>query len=73
LTLKAGFYKNIESGQTGFDDAPYYLYLDAPESVLEWDLQKPMTGYSLGFAYPTYFTRFFKKEVALTPTAFCNQ
>ena len=29
-------------------------------------------AYSLGFNYPTYFTRFFKKETGITPTDFRN-
>lgn len=30
-------------------------------------------AYSIGFGYPTYFTRFFRKETGMTPTAFRNQ
>lgn len=30
-------------------------------------------GYSLGFEYPTYFTRFFKKETGITPLVFRRQ
>jgi AraC family transcriptional regulator, transcriptional activator of pobA len=30
-------------------------------------------GYDLGFAYPAYFTRFFKKETGVTPSAFRHQ
>lgn len=59
LALKAGFYKNVDYGQTDFDDAQYYLYFDAPESVLEWDLQKPMTGYSI-FISPKIFDKYAK-------------
>ena len=30
-------------------------------------------AYALGFEYPTYFTRFFKKETGITPTVFRQQ
>ncbi|KIC94243.1 helix-turn-helix domain-containing protein [Flavihumibacter solisilvae] len=30
-------------------------------------------AYSLGFDYPTYFTRFFRKETGITPKVFRNQ
>lgn len=30
-------------------------------------------AYTLGFDYPTYFTRFFKKETGITPTVFRQQ
>ncbi|MBS1582532.1 MAG: AraC family transcriptional regulator [Bacteroidetes bacterium] len=30
-------------------------------------------AYSLGFEYPTYFTRFFRKETGITPTVFRSQ
>jgi len=30
-------------------------------------------AYALGFEYPTYFTRFFKKETGITPTVFRHQ
>lgn len=30
-------------------------------------------AYNLGFDYPTYFTRFFKKETGITPNIFRNQ
>jgi AraC-like DNA-binding protein len=59
LAIKAGFYKNVDYGQTDFDDAQYYLYFDPPESVLEWDLQKPMTGYSI-FISPKIFDKYAK-------------
>jgi AraC family transcriptional activator of pobA len=30
-------------------------------------------AYALGFEYPTYFTRFFKKETGITPTVYRQQ
>lgn len=37
------------------------------------DLTVSQIGYSLGFEYPTYFTRFFKKKTGITPNNFRNQ
>lgn len=37
------------------------------------DLTVSQIGYSLGFEYPTYFTRFFKNKTGVTPNNFRNQ
>ncbi|MEZ5427896.1 MAG: helix-turn-helix domain-containing protein [Pyrinomonadaceae bacterium] len=45
----------------------------AKEKLRNRRLTVSQIGYSLGFEYPTYFTRFFKKKTGMTPTEFRNQ
>lgn len=59
LALKLDFDKNVDYGQTDFDDSKSYLYFDAPDSRLEWDLEKPMTGYNI-FISPKIFDKYAK-------------
>lgn len=46
---------------------------EAKRKLRQSDLTISEVAYSLGFEYPTYFTRFFRKETGLTPTGFRNQ
>lgn len=45
----------------------------AKEKLLQTDLPVSTIAYDLGFNYTTYFTRFFKKEIGITPTEFKQQ
>lgn len=47
LAIKLDFDKNLNYGQTDFDNAESLLYFDAPNNNIEWDLEKPMTGYNI--------------------------
>lgn len=50
-----------------------YVIQVAKAKLRESDMTVSEIAFSLGFEYPTYFTRFFKKEVGITPTEFRNQ
>lgn len=45
----------------------------AKNKLLKTALSVSEIAYSLGFEYPTYFTRFFRKETGLSPKDFRNQ
>lgn len=42
----------------------------AKSKLRQTELSVSEIAYSLGYEYPTYFTRFFKKETGITPTVF---
>ncbi|MBN9379122.1 MAG: AraC family transcriptional regulator [Chitinophagaceae bacterium] len=50
-----------------------YIIQIAKNKLRQSDLTVGEIAYSLGFEYPTYFTRFFKKETGITPRIFRNQ
>jgi AraC-like DNA-binding protein len=50
-----------------------YIVQIAKNKLRQSQLSVSEIAYSLGFEYPTYFTRFFKKETGITPTTFRNQ
>lgn len=47
LALKLDFDDSIIYGRTDFDKTDSFLYFDAPNNTIEWDLEKPMTGYNI--------------------------
>ena len=47
LALKLDFDDSDIYGRTDFDKTDSFLYFDAPNNTLEWDLEKPMTGYNI--------------------------
>ncbi|GFD92064.1 helix-turn-helix domain-containing protein [Tenacibaculum sp. Mcav3-52] len=47
LAIKLDFDESINYGQTNFDKTDSLLYFDAPNNNIEWDLEKPMTGYNI--------------------------
>jgi AraC family transcriptional activator of pobA len=49
------------------------ILLEAKRLLSQTDLGTSEIAYRLNFDDPAYFCRFFKKQVALTPTAFRNQ
>lgn len=50
-----------------------YIIQQAKHKLRQSTLSISEIGYSLGFDYPTYFTRFFRKETGITPNVFRNQ
>ena len=50
-----------------------YILQIAKNKLRQPDLTISEIAYSLGFDYPTYFTRFFRQKTGITPTAFRNQ
>ncbi|MEE3999758.1 helix-turn-helix domain-containing protein [Tenacibaculum sp. FZY0031] len=60
LAIKLDFDKNINYGQTAFDDPESLLYFDAPNNNIEWDLEKPMTGYNILIS-STFFDKYAKQ------------
>ena len=50
-----------------------YIIQIAKSKLRQSNLTISEIAYSLGFEYPTYFTRFFRKETGITPTVFRNQ
>lgn len=60
LALKLDFDKNMNYGQTDFDNAESLLYFDAPNNSIEWDLEKPMTGYNILIS-SNYFDNYAKR------------
>ncbi|WP_418511714.1 helix-turn-helix domain-containing protein [Corallibacter sp.] len=60
LAIKLDFDKNMNYGQTDFDNAESLLYFDAPNNSIEWDLEKPMTGYNILIS-SKYFDNYAKR------------
>ena len=66
-TLKA------ETGKTAIDHIHLYLIDEAKNLLLDPTVSISETAYKLGFEYPQYFSRLFKKKVGLSPTEYRNQ
>jgi AraC-like DNA-binding protein len=63
-TLKA------ETGKTAVDQINLYLVEEAKNLLLAPNASISETAYQLGFEYPQYFSRLFKKKVGISPTAY---
>jgi len=61
------------TGNSPQDHIQEYIIRLAKNRLRETNLTVSEIAYSLGFEYPTYFTRFFRKETGVTPTVFRNQ
>lgn len=57
----------IETGKTAIDQINLFLVEEAKGLLLNPELSISETAYKLGFEYPQYFTKVFKKKVGLTP------
>ena len=66
-TLKA------ETGKTAIDHIHLYLIDEAKNLLLDPSVSISETAYKLGFEYPQYFSRLFKKKVGLSPTDYRHQ
>ncbi|WP_338839283.1 helix-turn-helix domain-containing protein [Flavobacterium ginsenosidimutans] len=47
LAIKLNFDKDKNFGQTIFDQADAFVYLDSPGDILEWDLDHQISGYHI--------------------------
>ncbi|MCH2032289.1 MAG: helix-turn-helix transcriptional regulator [Tenacibaculum sp.] len=56
-----------ETGKTAIDQINLYLIEQAKNLLLAPNVSISETAYKLGFEYPQYFSRIFKKKVGITP------
>ncbi|MBW1298317.1 helix-turn-helix domain-containing protein [Aquimarina litoralis] len=56
-----------ETGKTAVDQINLFLIEEAKGMLLNPSLSISETAYKLGFEYPPYFTRVFKKKVGMSP------
>lgn len=59
-----------ESGKTAMEHIHLYLIDEAKNLLLEPGTTVSSVAYQLGFEYPQYFSRLFKKKVGVSPAAF---
>ncbi|MCG8683630.1 MAG: helix-turn-helix transcriptional regulator, partial [Desulfobacterales bacterium] len=59
-----------ETGKTAMDHIHLYLIDEAKNLLLDPSNSISETAYELGFEYPQYFSRLFKKKVGISPTAY---
>ena len=74
--LSSNYFGDVVKHFTGNSPAEHiqeHLLLIAKNRLRQPDLSISQIAYSLGFDYPTYFTRFFKKKTGVTPTVFRKQ
>ena len=56
-----------ETGKTAIDQINLYLVEEAKNLLLAPNASISETAYKLGFEYPQYFSRLFKKKTGLSP------
>lgn len=59
-----------ETGKTAIDQVNSYLIEEAKHLLLSPETTISETAYKLGFEYPQYFSRLFKKKTGLSPKAY---
>lgn len=59
-----------ETGKTALEHIHLFLVAEAKNILVNTDKTVAETAYLLGFEYPPYFSRLFKKEVGITPTEY---
>ncbi|MCT4589398.1 MAG: helix-turn-helix transcriptional regulator [Carboxylicivirga sp.] len=59
-----------ETGKTAVDQINLYLIDEAKNLLLNPNASISETAYKLGFEYPQYFSRLFKKKVGMSPKAY---
>ncbi len=62
-----------ETGKTAIDQINLYLIEQAKNLLLTPNVSISETAYKLGFEYPQYFSRIFKKKVGLSPKQFIEK
>lgn len=60
----------VESGKTAIEHIHLYLIDVAKNLLLEPGMNVSDVAYQLGFEYPQYFSRLFKKKVGVSPATF---
>ncbi len=63
----------VETGNTALENIHHYQIDRAKNMLLGSDDSVSVIAYALGFEYPQYFSRLFKKKVGVTPTEYRNQ
>ncbi len=61
-----------ETGKTAIDQINLYLIEEAKNLLLEPNTSISETAYKLGFEYPQYFSRLFKKKTGMSPAEYRN-
>jgi AraC-like DNA-binding protein len=61
-----------ETGKTAVDQINLYLIEEAKNLLLAPNVSISETAYKLGFEYPQYFSRLFKKKVGMSPAEYRN-
>ena len=59
-----------ETGKTAIEHIHLYLINEAKNLLLDPNMTVAETAYKLGFEYPQYFSRLFKKKVGISPSAY---
>ena len=62
-----------ETGKSATEHIQLFLIDEAKNSLLQPDKTIAEVAYELGFEYPQYFSRLFKKKVGLSPTTYRNK
>jgi len=60
----------VETGKTAIDHINLYIIEEAKNRLLEPNASVSETAYKLGFEYPQYFSRLFKKKVGKSPSEY---
>ena len=63
----------VETGKTAVDHINLYLIEEAKNLLLAPNVSISETAYKLGFEYPQYFSRLFKKKEGISPSQFREQ
>ncbi len=63
----------VETGKTAIENLHLFLIDKSKNLLLESDATIATVAYTLGFEYPQYFARLFKRKVGVTPTQYRNQ
>lgn len=61
------------TGQSPIEHIHQYIIQQAKKFLRETKLSINEIAYSLGFEYPTYFTRFFRQKTGISPSKFRNK
>lgn len=63
----------VETGKTAIDQINEFLVEEAKDLLLSPNVSISETAYNLGFEYPQYFSRLFKKKEGISPTAYVEK
>jgi len=73
LLVSHELFEPEETGKTAIDQINLYLIEEAKNLLLAPNASISETAYKLGFEYPQYFSRLFKKKVGLSPKSYIQQ
>ncbi|NET15280.1 MAG: helix-turn-helix transcriptional regulator, partial [Okeania sp. SIO1H6] len=60
----------VETGKTAIENLHLHLLDKAKDLLLDSNATVATVAYALGFEYPQYFSRLFKKKTGITPTEY---